>query len=203
MNTDVFMDTFTWYIPIIGHPSAGKSTLIRLLTGKKVAVGKKSGTTKKIKTIPLSEHLAILDFPGFGKVTNRSKSFAEHLQQKVIDELENLTGKILVGILVSDVSNMELVAKKLDNKGFIPIDFELTEFLQEISTVKPIVLGNKIDKLQDQENLDRFASYFPEHIDYFPVSLKEKLNMESFLFHLQMICNDNVGDELADYFWKP
>ena len=74
------MEEFKWLIPCVGHPSAGKSTLIRILTGRKVAVGRKSGTTKKIHTIPLSENVAILDFPGFGKVSHKSKIIAFIIQ---------------------------------------------------------------------------------------------------------------------------
>ena len=146
-----------FYIPIIGHPSAGKSTLIRLLTGKKVAVGKSSGTTRKINHIQISENVTILDFPGYGRLSHRSRSFADFLQQQTIDYLEEIKSSILVGIVISDLSNIELVANKLDSKGYIPIDYELAEFALELSNRTVIVLGNKIDKLTVEDN------YFYNH----------------------------------------
>ena len=192
----------SWYIPIVGHPSAGKSTLIRLLTGVKVSVGKRSGTTKKINTIPVTEHLSILDFPGFGKVSRRSKSFADYLQNKIVTHLEEISSHILVGIVISDLSNIELMAQKLDTRGIIPIDFELTEFIHELSKKKPIVLGNKIDKLEHLDNLDNYLKFFPEEIDFFPISLKNKIGLEPFLSYLQMICDEYLPSETETLFWK-
>ena len=191
-----------WYIPIVGHPSAGKSSLIRILTGgKKVAVGKKSGTTKKITPIQVSENLTILDFPGYGKVSHRSKSFSEYLQQTTVDYLEEIKPMILVGIVITDLSNIELMSSKFDNKGFIPIDFELTEFLFDLSNKSVIVLGNKIDKLPGGTNYDKYLSFLPKDIVFFPVSLKHKSGLDSFLIYLQMLC-DEIFDELHSYFWK-
>ena len=191
-----------YYIPIVGHPSSGKSTLIRILTGKKnAAVGKKSGTTKKINQIQISENLTILDFPGYGKVSHRPKSFSDRLQQATVDFLEEIKQNILLGIVITDLSNIELMSAKFDDKGFIPIDFELTEFLLELSNKNVVVLGNKIDKLPKNTDHDKFLEYFPKNIIFFPVSLKYKLGIESFLIYLQMICDD-IFDELQSYFWK-
>ena len=191
-----------WYIPIVGHPSAGKSSLIRILAGtKKIAVGKKSGTTKKINPIQLSENLTILDFPGYGKVSNRSKSFAERLQQTTIDFLEEIKHNILVGIVITDLSNIELMSSKFDQKGFIPIDYELTEFLFELTNKNVIVLGNKIDKLPERTDFDQYLTFLPKDIIFFPVSIKYKSGLDSFLIYLQMIC-DEVFDEMDSQFWK-
>ncbi len=191
-----------WYIPIVGHPSAGKSTLIRILTGKKnIAVGKKSGTTKKINHIQISENLTILDFPGYGKVSNRSKSFADYLQQNTIDYLECIKSNILVGIVITEISNIELISVKLDNKGYIPIDYELTEFLYELSMKTVIVLGNKIDKVPENTDYNQYLDFLPEDIIFYPVSLKKRIGLESFLIYLQMICDD-IFDEVNSFFWK-
>lgn len=190
-----------FYIPIIGHPSAGKSTLIRLLTGRKVAVGKASGTTKKIIQIQISENVTILDFPGYGKVDHRSRSFADYLQQKTIDFLEEIKSSILVGIVISDLSNIELVANKLDSKGYIPIDYEITEFAHELSNKTVIVLGNKIDKLAENIDYNEFIDFYPQDIMFFPVSLKFRKGLEPFLTYLQMLCDD-LFDELESFFWK-
>lgn len=190
-----------WYIPIVGHPSAGKSTLIRILTGKKVPVGKASGTTKKINHIQISENLTVLDFPGYGKVSHRSSSFADQLQQTTIEFLEEIKPNILVGIVITDLSNIELMSTKFDSKGFIPIDFELTEFLFELSNKNVIVLGNKIDKLPENSNHDDFLKFLPKDIVFFPVSLKHRISLEPFLIYLQMLC-DEIFDELNSYFWK-
>ena len=152
-----FMDEYGLYIPIVGHPSAGKSTLIRMLTGKHIVVGKHSGTTKKITTIPISPHVAILDFPGFGIIKRRSKSksMSDTTQQIIVDVLEDNNRKFLFGILVSDLSTIEIVSNKLNEKGIIPIDYEFAEYIANLSGRNTIVVGNKIDNLDTNlVNLD-------------------------------------------------
>jgi predicted GTPase len=93
------------------------------------------------------------------------------------------------------------MASKLDSKGFVPIDFELAEFLIELSNKKVIVLGNKIDKIPDEKHIDKFIEFFPYEIDFFPVSLKYKIGLEPFLSFLQMIC-DEIFDDTKLIFWK-
>ncbi len=196
-------DTPEWVIPIVGHPSAGKSTLIRYLTGVKVPIGKKSGTTKKIKEFALSNHLFIRDYPGFGRIEGRSKEISNRVQQKIIDDIDDLKDRILVGIIVADLSNVALMASKFDKKGFVPIDFEMVEFLIECSKRnQPMVLGNKIDKLPKNINPDEFLDYFPPKIDFFPVALKNKIGLEPVLYHLQNLVDEVLGDELYERWWR-
>ncbi len=52
-------------IMIVGIPNVGKSTLINLLTGRKIAkVGDEPAVTKARQEIPLGENLVLLDTPG-------------------------------------------------------------------------------------------------------------------------------------------
>ncbi|MHA2365514.1 MAG: GTPase [Candidatus Hodarchaeales archaeon] len=194
-----------WVIPVVGHPSAGKSTLIRFLTGVKVPVGKKPGTTRKIRDFFVSEQLIIRDYPGFGRLAHRSRKTSNKIQQLIVDDLENLQNRILVGIVISDLSNVALIAEKLDRKGFIPIDFEMVSFVAEISSLYcPIVLGNKIDKLPKNTSPDYFRKYFPKDIEFFPVALKHKVGLEPFFYHFQKIIDDVLGDDDALYkkWWR-
>ena len=107
----------------------------------------------------------------------------------------------MIGIVITDLSNIELISSKFDSKGFVPIDFELSEFLHELSSKDVIVLGNKIDKLPENTNYDGFLQFLPKEIIFFPVSLKQRTGLESFLIYLQTLCDD-IFDELNSFFWK-
>ena len=118
-----------------------------------------------------------------------------------MDFLEEIKPQILVGIVITDLSNIAMMSSKFDEKGFIPIDFELTDFLFELSNSNVIVLGNKIDKLPDGTDYDQYLDFLPKNINFFPVSLKKRTGIDSFLIYLQMLC-DNLFDELESFFWK-
>ena len=196
-------EEMNWIIPVVGHPSAGKSTLIRYLTGVKVPVGKKPGTTRRIRDFPVASELIIRDYPGFGRMAGRSRKVVDIIQQNIINDLETIKNQILIGIIITDLSNVALMAKKFTAKGYIPLDYEMVEFIAEISANQPMLLGNKIDKLDKHTHPDTFLKYFPANIDYFPVALKHKIGLEPVFYHLQTLVDNKLGDLLHDRWWRP
>ncbi len=62
------------YIIFTGRPNAGKSTTIRALTGVKVPIGKRPGTTKKINKYQIGKDLYLVDMPGYGRKLGAHKS---------------------------------------------------------------------------------------------------------------------------------
>lgn len=201
LSTSFEFFSLTWIIPICGHPSAGKSTLIRLLTPVKARVGKKPGTTRRINAIPMTENLTIKDYPGFGRLAGRSRRKSGKVQQDIVRTLEQEANDILVGIVVTDLSNVKLMAEKLGKKGFVPIDYEMSEFIGEISGKPVIVVGNKIDKLDRGDNPDSYIEYFPQGVQFFPVALKHKKGVEPLLVYLQSVVTDALGEEVEGLFW--
>lgn len=58
--------TSSYHIGVVGHPNAGKSSLLNCIRGTKVvSVSATAGHTKHLQTIPIpSEHITLLDSPG-------------------------------------------------------------------------------------------------------------------------------------------
>jgi len=139
------------YLVITGRPNAGKSTIISLLTGLKINIGRHPGTTRRVTRYPLNEGLIILDTPGFGRMRGVSKKVVDRIKKKLVRFLDYNWESIVLAIHVIDLSTFMEVSKRLEKKGIIPIDVEMIMFLQEITNEFPFVVANKVDKINIKE----------------------------------------------------
>jgi GTP-binding protein EngB required for normal cell division len=118
-------------IVFAGRSNVGKSSVIRALTGKKVIVGKRPGSTRWEHMIEMGS-ITIADIPGFGFMAGQSKIKIEDTKKHIIQSLENWSNRILLSVLIIDE---------------IPVDVEFYSFLNEISP-RVVVVANKADKLK-------------------------------------------------------
>ncbi|MHA1973785.1 MAG: GTPase [Candidatus Hodarchaeales archaeon] len=164
-------------IPITGRPNAGKTSLVNFLSKTRNPVGKFAGTTTKIFEIPLVRDLFLVDLPGFGRITKRSKEQEENIKHQIIDFLENPLSVIVFPIHIIDASTFPIVVKNLEKKSIIPIDIEMIHFIAEVTEKTPFVVFNKIDKVstsQLQNNLDILFSYDLPQLIVYKISLKTR-----------------------------
>jgi len=170
------------YLVFTGRPNAGKSSIIKELTGLKLVTGKHAGTTRKISYYPLSDGLVLVDLPGLGKMVGVSKKYEEKVNRRLIHFLNDNKDKIELAILVLDISTFIEVTWRLEKKGFMSVDVEMVKFLAEKLGEVPLIAANKIDKTNKQEleaNLQDFMirisngdpSKVKEHV--FPISIKK------------------------------
>lgn len=148
-----------------GRSNVGKSSTIRLLTGKKVRVGKRPGSTKWEIMIDLGP-VTLVDIPGFGYMAGTSKTDIEEMKTTLIQKLEGWSDRLALTVLIVDISLFRTLVDRWESRGEIPIDVEFYTFLSEISA-KVIVVANKIDKLKKREQ--------PLEVDYLTMKLKEAL----------------------------
>ena len=155
------------FVNIIGNPNVGKSTLMNALVGEKLSIvtSKAQTTRHRIMGIVNGEDWQIVfsDTPGILK-----PSYA--LQQSMLDFVDVAIGDADVILYVTDV-----VEKKDKNAEYI-------EKLQKLTCPVLIVL-NKID-LSDQPTvlklIEEWQALVPQ-AEIFPVSAKEKFNLEGIL----------------------
>lgn len=170
------------YLVFTGRPNAGKSSIIKELTGLKLITGKHAGTTRKISYYPLSDGLVLVDLPGLGKMVGVSKKYEEKVNRRLIHFLNDNKDKIELAILVLDISTFIEVTWRLEKKGFMSVDVEMVKFLAEKLGELPLIAANKIDKTNKQEleaNLQDFMirisngdpSKVKEYV--FPISIKK------------------------------
>jgi GTP-binding protein EngB required for normal cell division len=149
------------YLVFTGRPNAGKSSLIKALSGLNVTTGKHAGTTRKVNKYPLSEGLMLVDLPGLGKMMGVSKKFEEKVNRMIIEFLETNAENIVLAVAVLDISTFIEVTWRLEKKGFMSVDVEMIKFLTEKTGEFPVVVANKIDKSNKKEiqmNFDEFLN---------------------------------------------
>ena len=136
-------------IVFAGRSNVGKSSTIRALTGIKVKVGKRPGSTRWEQFIDLGS-VDLVDIPGFGYMSGQSKTAIEETKTMIVQKLERWSGRIVVSVLIIDISLFQELVIRWEERGEIPIDIEFYSFLSEISQ-NVIVVANKIDKLKARE----------------------------------------------------
>ena len=131
-------------IVLAGRSNVGKSSTIRVLTGKKVRVGKKPGSTRWEMLIDFGP-ITIVDIPGFGYMSGQSKTTIEETKVNIVKKLESWSDRLVLSVLIIDISLFRELFERWSSRGEIPIDVEFYSFLSEISQ-HVIVLANKSDK---------------------------------------------------------
>ncbi|MHA2025631.1 MAG: GTP-binding protein EngB [Candidatus Thorarchaeota archaeon] len=133
-------------IVFAGRSNVGKSSTIRALTGKKVRVGKKPGSTRWELMIDFGP-ITIVDIPGFGYMSGQSKTMIEETKVNIVTKLESWSDRLALSVLIVDISLFRVLFERWSSRGEIPIDVEFYGFLSEISQ-HVIVLANKSDKVK-------------------------------------------------------
>ena len=139
------------FVTIIGRPNVGKSTLLNLLTGSKVAItSNKPQTTRNIiKSIVTDEEAQIIfiDTPGIYRANNK-------LGEYMVKIAKDSFGNVDVIVYIFDIYKN----KNLNGDG------HLIEELQK--TNKPIILViNKVDTLKSKEEMLPIIDEFKEKLD--------------------------------------
>lgn len=155
------------FISIIGVPNVGKSSLLNKLLGTKVAIiSPKPQTTRTKITGVLTEgdtQLVFIDTPGFHKPQN---ALGQNMMRAVGDSLGGIDGAVLVA---------DCTAKSIREE-----EKELMERLTA-GKVKTILALNKIDALQNKENLLSTIAAFSALCDFeavVPLSALKGENIE-------------------------
>ena len=171
-------------LPILiftGRSNVGKSSIIRLITGKKLRIGKKSGTT----VIPIAIYMKrywIVDLPGIGFANNRSKVESFQISKSVIDFIERHMDSDLYSFIIEDISTFPNLYNKLLKRNIKPIAILLYEYLKQFSK-NTFIIMNKIDKIKRQNRVDvldsisiifGMARWMPKSHFIIPFSSKSK-----------------------------
>jgi small GTP-binding protein len=170
------------YLIFTGRPNAGKSTLIKKITGIQVPSGKQPGTTRKVSFYGLCKGLYLVDTPGYGRITRVSRSLESRAKNEILDFIENYSKRIALAVHVLDISTFREVTRRMDRKGLIPLDLEMIQYIKDETGKAPLVVANKIDKagseIQDELfELKKFLKSILEndlHKLVFPISGRTK-----------------------------
>ncbi len=157
------------FIAITGRPNAGKSSLMNLLVGEKVAiVSEKPQTTRTRINGILTEgdtQYVFIDTPGIHRPRTR-------LSEEMVKSVKNSMEDVDVVIMMTDAT------KKLSNT-----EKELIESFKS-RKLSVILLINKVDLLRDKSELLSVIDGFSKLHDFsevIPISVKNRINTELIL----------------------
>jgi GTP-binding protein EngB required for normal cell division len=86
--------------------------------------------------------------PGYGRITGASIDATNLVKDEILDFIESNGAAISLGVQVLDISTFHEVAERMENKGIIPLDLEMIQYLEESTGEMPLVAANKIDKIR-------------------------------------------------------
>lgn len=148
--------SMTSEIVLVGRSNVGKSTLFRLLTGKRVRVGRRPGVTVGPARAVVG-NVVYVDMPGYGYMKGAGKKVQEGTKDFIVRRFEEKAEEILLAIQVIDAASFVEIADRWEERGDIPLEVELFEFLTELD-LAVVVAANKMDKVKDPDaTLDEIA----------------------------------------------
>lgn len=137
-------------IAVIGRSNVGKSSLINLLLGRKLAyVAKTPGKTQLIHFFSINQSFYLVDLPGYGfaKVGKETRNAWGPMVDAYITKRKTLRGVILL-----------IDLRRSDS----PLDFQMNEWLNhhEITTLYVATKGDKISKGKRKAYADAIKSAY-------------------------------------------
>ncbi len=155
------------FITIIGRPNVGKSSLMNKLLGQKVAIVSNKPQTTRTKIMGIytkaETQLVFIDTPGFHKPRNE---LDRNMNKAVGDGMADVEAAVLV---------VEAVTKfKTEDGAIPPAELELIKELKK-RKLKAVLVINKIDLLQQKEELLKIIIRYNELLDFetvIPLSAK-------------------------------
>lgn len=140
------------FVTIIGRPNVGKSTLLNLLTGEKIAImsDKPQTTRNTIKTIVTTEdyQVVFIDTPGIHRPKNK---LGDYMQKSAISTLDDV--------------DVVLYIVEATDKAIGHGDLKIIELLKKLKT-PVILLINKIDMLADKRNILPLIGEYSKIMDF-------------------------------------
>ena len=163
------------YIVFTGRPNAGKSSLIKVVSGLKVPVGKDPGTTTRIESYGIAKDLVLVDMPGYGRSLRAGRDIEERTKDAILGFLRDNAGATLLAVHVVNTSTFLETTARLNRKGFIPVDVEMVHYMKRDLGIPVLVAANKMDQASEpdaEENLEALKDEVGPGIPVYPVSAR-------------------------------
>jgi GTP-binding protein EngB required for normal cell division len=170
-----------------GRPNAGKSSVISSITKLKPPIGKSPGTTTRFNRYKISKGLSLIDMPGYGVKKDASKKWEGVIKDNILDFIEKNADLIVLAVHVMNISTFLEVEQRLAKKGFISLDIEMVNYVNQSIGEHPLVAANKIDKLNKTELKKNLVSL------YDGLKKARQNNVENYVFPVSAKTGEGIG----------
>lgn len=164
-------------VGLVGYPSVGKSTLLSVVSAAKPKIGAYHFTTivPNLGMVETDDHrsFAMADLPGLIEGAHQGvglgMQFLRHIERT----------RVIVHVI--DMSGME---GRDPYDDFIKINSELEQYNLRLLERPQIIVANKMDMPDAEENLIEFKKKIGEDIKIFPVSAISRKGLKPVLFEI-------------------
>ncbi len=157
------------FIAVTGRPNAGKSSLVNLLVGEKVAiVSEKPQTTRTRVNGVLTKgetQFVFIDTPGMHKPRTK-------LSEQMVRTIHNSVSGVEAVILMADAT-----------KKISPVEEKLAADFRAAGN-EAVLLINKVDLIKNKSDLLKIIEEYSHLYDFaeiIPISVKERINTDQIL----------------------
>ena len=178
------------FIPLLGRPNVGKSSLLNKIVGQKVAIVSDKPQTTRTRIMGVvtkgDNQLVFIDTPGFHKPHNL---LGNNMIKAVDTGMSDVDGAVLVVDAAPDF--------KFDPDNLPPAELALIENIKS-KKLDCILAINKIDLLKDKEDLFEIITAYTALFDFkavVPISAKSGDGVEILLKEI-----DSFSKESPHYF---
>ncbi len=164
-------------VGLVGFPSVGKSTLLSVVSAAKPKIGAYHFTTivPNLGMVETDDHrsFAMADLPGLIEGAHQGlglgMQFLRHIERT----------RVIVHVI--DMSGME---GREPYDDFVKINNELEQYNLRLLERPQIIVANKMDMPNAEENLIEFKKKIGEDIKVFPVSAVSRQGLKPLLFEI-------------------
>jgi len=162
-------------VGLVGFPSVGKSTLLSVVSAAKPKIGAYHFTTivPNLGMIETDDHrsFAMADLPGLIEGAHQGvglgHQFLRHIERT----------RVIVHVI--DMSGME---GRDPYEDYLTINEELKQYNLRLTERPQIIVANKMDMPDAEENLTAFRQKVGEDVQIFPISAVSRQGLKELLF---------------------
>lgn len=160
---------------LVGFPSVGKSTLLSVVSAAKPKIAEYHFTTivPNLGMVETDDHRSFVmaDLPGLIEGAHEGvglgHQFLRHIERT----------RVIIHVI--DMSGME---GRDPYEDYVTINEELKQYNLRLTERPQVIVANKMDMPDSEENLEKFREKLPEDAQIFPISALSRQGLSNLLF---------------------
>ncbi|GKW46827.1 GTPase ObgE [Planococcus sp. NCCP-2050] len=160
---------------LVGFPSVGKSTLLSVVSAAKPKIAEYHFTTivPNLGMVETDDHRSFVmaDLPGLIEGAHEGvglgHQFLRHIERT----------RVIIHVI--DMSGME---GRDPYEDYVTINEELKQYNMRLTERPQVIVANKMDMPDSEENLKKFREKMPEDAQIFPISALSRQGLSNLLF---------------------